>query len=76
MAEAKALGRPRQVHMEVGHVRGFSRLHLVSATIRLQIRRSVCTSLDSPIEAAGKESGVGSERNRGSQGSPALQSAF
>ena len=76
MTEANALDRPRQVHMEVGHVRGFSTLHQVSATIRLQIRRPVCTNLDSPIGAAGKESGVGSEDNRGSQGSPALQSAF
>ena len=76
MTEAEGLGPDRQVHMDVGHVRGFSRLHQVSAAIRLQIRRSRFTNLDSPIEAAGKESGVGSEENRGRQGSPALQSAF
>lgn len=76
MTEARALDLARQVHMEAGHVRSFSRLHQVGAAIRLQIRRLLCTILDSPIEAAGKESGAGSEENRSSQGSPALQSAF
>jgi hypothetical protein len=76
MTEASTLDLARQVHMEVGHVRSFSRLHQASAAIRLQIRRSRCTILDSPIEAAGKESGVGSEENRGGQESPALQSSF